>query len=371
MQNSFLENSLMPAGIADKNASVIWINDICKTKYPIFKTTKSFSVLFSKENFDFLIENFAKNASFEIDIVNFSLEFTTFSFSPDEDGNFVFFILDKNMKYSPEKSRGLADLSQISTSTSSLIRQQLSMIFSCLIPVNNIIHNSGISDGEKYLDVISKSGYNILKLQKCTDYLYDFTNDSHAFSKFANIDIASWLTEYIKTVKALLKNCDVPIISDIPDVPIYANVNIERLSVAISELILNSLIFTKEGNEITISLIKSGSRAVVTVADKGIGVSEENLPNISSPFFSYKEGESHPQRLGIGLTIVHSILSTMGGTVLISSKKYEGTKVSLSLPIINEIPAVVESPPTFNDYIIDRFSPPYIWFSDYIKTHII
>ena len=77
---------------------------------------------------------------------------------------------------------------------------------------------------------------------------------------------------------------------------------------------LNVLIHTK----------LSGNRVVVTVEDKGIGISEEMLDQVFVPFFSTKE-----QGSGIGLSLVRQIMNKHDANIHLESKPGEGTRVKL------------------------------------------
>jgi PAS domain S-box-containing protein len=65
----------------------------------------------------------------------------------------------------------------------------------------------------------------------------------------------------------------------------------------------------------------------VTIEDDGPGISQENLPMVLEPFFSTKEG-----RIGLGLAISMNVIEGHGGSISISSRWGEGTRVSIYLP---------------------------------------
>jgi len=77
---------------------------------------------------------------------------------------------------------------------------------------------------------------------------------------------------------------------------------------------------------------KVGSYIVVTVADKGTGISPEQLDRIFEPFFTTKE----PGRgTGLGLSTVLAIVKSHGGFIEVSSRVREGTQFRVYLPAVN------------------------------------
>ncbi len=67
---------------------------------------------------------------------------------------------------------------------------------------------------------------------------------------------------------------------------------------------------------------------VITIADTGFGISEENFANIFKPFFTTKgQGAT-----GLGLMVAYSIIDNLGGAIGIKSKPGVGTTVRIVLP---------------------------------------
>ena len=73
----------------------------------------------------------------------------------------------------------------------------------------------------------------------------------------------------------------------------------------------------------------SGHRAMLAVSDNGYGMSEETQKHIFDPFFSTKTAE---KGTGLGLTIVHEIVTKSGGAITVHSFLGEGTTFQVFLP---------------------------------------
>jgi two-component system NtrC family sensor kinase len=70
--------------------------------------------------------------------------------------------------------------------------------------------------------------------------------------------------------------------------------------------------------------------ACITVADRGIGMSEETLERIFEPFFTTKDvGEG----TGLGLAVAYGIVQEHGGFITVESKLTEGSRFEVYLPV--------------------------------------
>jgi signal transduction histidine kinase/ActR/RegA family two-component response regulator len=77
----------------------------------------------------------------------------------------------------------------------------------------------------------------------------------------------------------------------------------------------------------------AGTYVKIVVADTGKGIAVENQKNIFDPFFSTKtDGTTHGR--GLGLSIVHSIITKHGGRITVESKLSKGTAFTLYIPAV-------------------------------------
>jgi signal transduction histidine kinase len=85
-----------------------------------------------------------------------------------------------------------------------------------------------------------------------------------------------------------------------------------------------------EGGVIQVSADRDDDRnAIIKVADNGTGISQENLERIFTPFFSTK---APGQGTGLGLSVCHSIIDSLGGELTVESIRGEGTVFIVTLP---------------------------------------
>jgi signal transduction histidine kinase len=99
-----------------------------------------------------------------------------------------------------------------------------------------------------------------------------------------------------------------------------------------SHLLENAILYTPSGR-ITVSLDQEPAQIVCTVADTGIGISNEELTRIFQEFYrSERAKEQAPLGTGLGLSIVDQIVKNYQGRIEVESTAEGGSRFTILLP---------------------------------------
>ena len=109
----------------------------------------------------------------------------------------------------------------------------------------------------------------------------------------------------------------------------------------VANLILNAVDALPDGGSIRIQTLEEGHRVLVSVADTGIGMSEDVRRRAFEPFFTTKGVKS----TGLGLAVAYGTVRRHGGELTIDSAQGRGTTVTFSLPLGTEARAAVAVTP--------------------------
>jgi heavy metal sensor kinase len=102
----------------------------------------------------------------------------------------------------------------------------------------------------------------------------------------------------------------------------------------LDNLLTNAIRHTHDGGKIQISLTADQRQAVLSIADTGCGIPEEDLPKIFERFYRVDKARSRSSGgSGLGLAICKSIVEAHSGTIACSSRIDEGTTFVVRLPI--------------------------------------
>jgi two-component system, NtrC family, sensor kinase len=103
-----------------------------------------------------------------------------------------------------------------------------------------------------------------------------------------------------------------------------------QLNQVIVNLVINALQAMPRGGRLTIQTHAEGADVFLTIEDTGSGMSEEVLKQIFTPFFTTKEVGLGT---GLGLPVVHEIITSHGGTIHVDTQIGSGTRFEIRLPI--------------------------------------
>ncbi|MFQ5825365.1 MAG: PAS domain S-box protein [bacterium] len=110
--------------------------------------------------------------------------------------------------------------------------------------------------------------------------------------------------------------------------------NIDSLKQVLLNIIINAVQAMPKGGKLTLEIEQQESKWIdIKISDTGMGIPDENLPYIFSPFFTTKElGVG----TGLGLYISHIIIEREGGEIKVDSELGKGTIFTLKLPATEE-----------------------------------
>jgi two-component system NtrC family sensor kinase len=177
----------------------------------------------------------------------------------------------------------------------------------------------------RYIEVIRQESTRCGEIVK---NLLSFARQSR--TPFAEHSLAVILDRSIMTVQHLLKTksieCTVEPLAGDDTVLCDAN----EIQQALVALLVNAVEAMPNGGALRISLTPKGDdHVVIAVADTGVGIAPEVLPEIFEPFFSTKGDE---KGVGLGLAAVYGIVRRHEATIDVESEVGEGATFRITLP---------------------------------------
>ncbi|WP_240766351.1 hybrid sensor histidine kinase/response regulator [Paraburkholderia flava] len=123
----------------------------------------------------------------------------------------------------------------------------------------------------------------------------------------------------------------------LPEVPLHIWGDPTRLVQIFGNLLDNAAKYTPEGGHIEIGVTLDDGHASVYVTDDGLGIAADELPHVFELFSQANRSLDRAQGgLGIGLSVVQSLVAMHDGTIELSSEGYgRGTRVRVQLPVIH------------------------------------
>ncbi len=114
-----------------------------------------------------------------------------------------------------------------------------------------------------------------------------------------------------------------------PEMPVL-EADAGQLTQMLVNLVVNAVQAMPKGGRLVVQTHVQDGHVVCSVEDTGVGMTEEVLDRLFVPFFTTKEVN---QGTGLGLPVVHGIVTAHGGTIEVASTPDKGTTFTIRLPI--------------------------------------
>jgi signal transduction histidine kinase len=114
-----------------------------------------------------------------------------------------------------------------------------------------------------------------------------------------------------------------------PQMPVLA-ADAGQLTQVLVNLVVNAVQAMPKGGKLIVQTRVQDGRVVCSVEDTGVGMTEQVLDRLFVPFFTTKEVN---QGTGLGLPVVHGIVTSHGGTIEVASTPGKGTTFTIRLPV--------------------------------------
>jgi two-component system, OmpR family, sensor histidine kinase KdpD len=112
-----------------------------------------------------------------------------------------------------------------------------------------------------------------------------------------------------------------------------ADADFEFVQHVLRQLFDNALKYSPPGSPLTISARAGDGRVVVSLADRGCGIDEQDQLRIFDKFFRSSEHRFRVPGTGMGLAIAKGIVEAHGGKIWVTSEPGQGSVFSFSLPV--------------------------------------
>jgi CheY-like chemotaxis protein/two-component sensor histidine kinase len=125
---------------------------------------------------------------------------------------------------------------------------------------------------------------------------------------------------------------------ELPHEPVHLHADPVRLAQVLTNLLTNACKYTPAGGRIALDAERHGDEVQVRVTDAGIGMAPELIPSAFEIFSQLdRPVAAVPGGLGIGLSLVKSLVEKHGGTVTAHSDGADrGTQFVVTLPVVTE-----------------------------------
>jgi len=192
-----------------------------------------------------------------------------------------------------------------------------------------------ISEPEEIKSTLELINTKSEQLQNMINTLINFVKLNH--SELKKILIKNNITKLIKDFAnsaVQYKNLQQRILKVDINLPVerYVNMDFQLIQRAFDNLFSNAIRYTNNNDKITLKAYEENNSIIFSITDTGIGIAEKDLGHIFELFYratNSRQGEG----MGIGLSIVKSIIETHKWSIDVKSELHKGTCFTITIPI--------------------------------------
>ncbi|TPR32398.1 cell wall metabolism sensor histidine kinase WalK [Apilactobacillus micheneri] len=126
---------------------------------------------------------------------------------------------------------------------------------------------------------------------------------------------------------------DYKIIRKFTKLDLWVEVDTDRFTQVIDNLMNNAIKYSPDGGTITCSLYETHNNVILSVKDQGLGIPRSSIPHIFDRFYRVDKARSRAQGgTGLGLAISKEVIQALGGRIWVESTENKGSTFYIALP---------------------------------------
>lgn len=170
------------------------------------------------------------------------------------------------------------------------------------------------------------------------------------------VDLILCVTDAIEQMRPLAQAKRQTLEVIFPPADLWVWADRDRIFQVVTNLVQNAVKFTPEGGAVMVTVGRDGHKlAGISVRDTGPGIPPELAEKVFDPFFRIKQARTGAKGLGLGLSIVRTLVELHGGTIVIRDVQGQGADFYVTVPLlpVAEFPGKVLSPEAARILVVD------------------
>lgn len=184
----------------------------------------------------------------------------------------------------------------------------------------------------KHVEIIKNSADFSIKLLN-TIAVYSQVNTPNRELNLKSIDYLEIVKNVLNEFESISRERNIIIEKDFPENEISLVIDESELTIALRNILNNAFRYSSDNTTIKISIKDTLNSIETIISDEGIGISEENLPQVFDEFFVVNTYSDDKQKcIGLGLTISKKIIQCFKGDITVLSTIDKGSSFCIRLP---------------------------------------
>ncbi len=248
---------------------------------------------------------------------------------------------------------GIGD--QLELQAYALASQQLRVPLSnSMLMVDRLLRSLDFADDPVRQEQAARLNRSLYQILRMISNMSDASRYTIEAPHLETRDICSFVEEIFSDAAESAKMSGICVTYSGPEAPLYTQIDSERLERGIYNILSNAVKFTPKGGSVHASLTRHGDQLYLTVTDSGSGIAEKIRSSIFSRYRRNPAIEDSNHGLGLGMVFIRAAAAAHNGTVLVQQPEAGGTRITMTIRIIQQTYATLRSPIYRVDYAGER-----------------
>jgi signal transduction histidine kinase len=233
-----------------------------------------------------------------------------------------------------------------------MLREQFAAIVSHELkaPLGSVLQNLYVLEheledqlSEKQADRLGRMKTSIDDLLALIKSWLNLVSENGDISKirenFEPVSISEVITKSIESVEGHAVRKDIEVIPVVEEAVGMVNGDRVHLAEALVNLLGNAVKYSHMGSRVHVTAERQGASIMISVSDRGVGISKDDLPFVFGDFYVGKSAPEEARGSGIGLGISRRIIEAHDGSISVDSSLGKGSTFTIQLPALDDVPA--------------------------------
>lgn len=151
--------------------------------------------------------------------------------------------------------------------------------------------------------------------------------------KVSRGDLAAFVSNVVEEIRPMAEQKHISLETSLPEKEKAAWFDSDKLDKILYNLLSNAIKYNRNDGHILLSLDIKEQEAVISVEDNGIGMDKKQLNHLYTRFFDGDYRRQNTGGTGIGLALVHELVTLHHGSIRCKSSRGVGTTFTVTIPI--------------------------------------
>lgn len=247
-------------------------------------------------------------------------------------------LLQKKVILEQEERQKVEELNQLKSYFVTSVSHELRTPLTSICMFAETLRHGNIRSEKKRREYIKIIDQETQRLSRLIDNVLNFSRVERGVKEYTmdSTDVAQVLKKAVTAMEYQFEKYGVKLHISMPKALPRIHADGDALEEAVINLLSNAVKYSGSKKEVDLKVLHSKKGLAIQVADKGIGIPEQELTTIFNPYHRVK-GASHIRGMGLGLSLVKHIVEAHRGTIEVQSKFGKGSRFIICLPLTQKI----------------------------------